>query len=216
MRKLFEYRHIIWDWNGTLLDDVWLCTEIVNGLLSARGKATLSQEHYREVFDFPVKDYYRTAGFDFTHESFEEVGGEFIEEYNRRVRECKLHAGVPELLDYFQKHNITQSVLSAREQIFLKREVAHFDLERYLIDIVGLDNYYAHSKQELAADWMKSSCLARQAVLLIGDTTHDYEVAESLGMDCVLVASGHQTMEKLQRCAAVVVATLSDLRSGHA
>ncbi|HIE27896.1 TPA: hypothetical protein EYP66_11475 [Candidatus Poribacteria bacterium] len=72
-----EYRHIIWDWNGTLFDDAWLCVEIVNGLLRNRNKPCISHKQYQEAFDFPI-------------ESFESVATEFIVEYDKRRFECKL------------------------------------------------------------------------------------------------------------------------------
>ena len=34
-----NYRHVIWDWNGTLLDDAWLCVEVLNGLLARRRRS---------------------------------------------------------------------------------------------------------------------------------------------------------------------------------
>jgi len=62
---------IIWDWNGTLLNDVDICVESINILLSERGHKPLSKSLYREIFTFPVKAYYELAGFDFTNESFD-------------------------------------------------------------------------------------------------------------------------------------------------
>jgi len=77
------YRHLIWDWNGTLLDDAWLCRDIMNGQLRKRGLPTLSAERYEAIFDFPVEGYYRKVGFDWKKESFEEAGTEFIVEYEK-------------------------------------------------------------------------------------------------------------------------------------
>ena len=66
-----KYRYIFWDWNGTLLDDVWLCVDIINYMLIKRGKSEITQSQYREIFDFSVKGYYKKAGFDFKTEPFE-------------------------------------------------------------------------------------------------------------------------------------------------
>ena len=49
------YRHVIWDWNGTLVDDVAATLAAVNRMLSARGMPALDIVRYREVFDFPVR-----------------------------------------------------------------------------------------------------------------------------------------------------------------
>ena len=66
-------KHVIWDWNGTLLDDAWLCVDVMNGMLSKRGLPLITLEIYRNIFDFPVRDYYLKLGYDFDNESFEMV-----------------------------------------------------------------------------------------------------------------------------------------------
>ena len=75
---LKKYTHIIWDWNGTLLDDAWLCVDVMNGMLEERGMKLKTVDEYRELFDFPVRDYYEKLGFNFKDEPFDKVGMEFI------------------------------------------------------------------------------------------------------------------------------------------
>jgi len=95
-----KYKHIIWDWNGTIFNDVELGVEIINGMLAGRGITPLTTELYREKFTIPVQDYYSVIGFDFTKEPFEVVGKEWMEEYERRKYECGLYDGI---IDLFEK-----------------------------------------------------------------------------------------------------------------
>ena len=78
MLKHSQYKHIIWDWNGTLLDDAWLFVDIMNCVLKDRNMDTITLEKYRNIFRFPVEDFYRILGFDLKKESFLECGLEFI------------------------------------------------------------------------------------------------------------------------------------------
>ena len=64
-----KYKHIIWDWNGTLLDDRLFCIEIMNQVLQKRGMKAMSESWFLDNFCFPVKDYYIKLGFDFNKES---------------------------------------------------------------------------------------------------------------------------------------------------
>ena len=96
--KIINYKHIIWDWNGTLLNDVKLCADIMNNLLKARSLPTITLEKYREIFTFPVKDYYIKAGYDFLNESFEEISVDFIAEYESRKIGCTLYPFAAEIL----------------------------------------------------------------------------------------------------------------------
>ncbi len=84
-----KYKHIVWDWNGTLLDDRWLCIEAINFVLKSREMKLVSNKEYRDLFCFPVIDYYEKLGFDFTKEHFPIP--EFLEYYKNKFEECCLH-----------------------------------------------------------------------------------------------------------------------------
>ena len=64
-----KYQHIVWDWNGTLLDDLWLCIDSINSVLSSRNMKLVNKKSYRSIFTFPVIKYYEILGFDFKNES---------------------------------------------------------------------------------------------------------------------------------------------------
>jgi len=123
--RLKAYRHLIWDWNGTLLDDAWLCREIMNRQLLQRGLPVLSPEKYEEIFDFPVEKYYRAVGFDWSRESFQEAGTEFIVEYEKRKKECSLQPGAQGLLEKIAEGGWSQAVLSAYSHHWLYEFFGH-------------------------------------------------------------------------------------------
>jgi len=204
-------RHVVWDWNGTLLDDVGLCVEIINGMLVRRGCSPIEVQHYRTVFDFPVQAYYERVGFDFSRETFEEAAGEFVHAYASRVGECSLQEGARELLELFAARGIPQSVLSATEQGQLDKMVAEFGLGHLFDRVVGQTNYHAEGKTRTAERLFRSVSVAADKMLLIGDTTHDYSVAHAAGVSCVLVCVGHQCREKLVRTGAPVVQALHEI-----
>ncbi|MDO9555124.1 MAG: HAD hydrolase-like protein, partial [Atribacterota bacterium] len=106
---LSKYKHIIWDWNGTLINDIWLVVEIMNKMLKKRNMPGIDSKKYREIFDFPVIDYYAKLGFNFSKESFEELTGEFINEYYTRFNECKLFDETEEVLKKIRDMGISQS-----------------------------------------------------------------------------------------------------------
>ncbi len=206
-----KYKHVIWDWNGTIINDLDLCVELINGLLIERRLKTLTAESYREVFTIPVKNYYAKLGFDFSKESFEIVGKQWMTEYERRKFECGLYDGVKNVLQKINQLGIGQSILSAYSQHTLDEMVEYHGLTNYFTHIVGLDNIYAASKLHLGKDLMKRLGNGKGETLLIGDTEHDYEVACEIGADCVLIANGHQSKKKLEKLGAIVFPTLDPL-----
>lgn len=206
-----SYKHIIWDWNGTLFNDVELCVDIINGILTRRSIDKLSLNKYREIFTFPVQNYYLEAGLDFSVYPFEELGREWMDAYQQRRFEANLHSGVKDLLNLIKLTQIEQSVLSAYMQNTLTEIVEHFGLHKYFSYLVGLDHIYATSKVELGKDLINKLGNGKHEVVLIGDTVHDFEVAQEIGSDCILISNGHQSKAKLSECGVIVLDSLVDL-----
>lgn len=207
----FTYQHIIWDWNGTLLDDKWLCIESISTLLMARNLPPLDQETYSRIFRFPVKDYYEAAGFDFMREPFEVPAMEFIRIYDRRKKECRLQEGAIAVLELFAGKGYTQYLLSASETGVLEEMTRHFGIARYFEKIKGLDNHYAHGKGELAKELLATIQAPASSVIMIGDTCHDKEVADLLGVDSILCTNGHFPADRLTGCGTRLVNNLDEL-----
>lgn len=205
------YKHIIWDWNGTLFNDVELCVKLINSVLTKRDLPALSLERYRSIFTFPVKDYYALAGLDFAKYSFEELGKEWMDEYQERRFEVGLHSNAEEALNKIHSNGIEQSILSAYKHDTLLELVTHFNLNRYFTHLTGLDHIYATSKLDLGRDLMKKLEHLNNNVLLIGDTVHDFEVAQAMNIGCILIAEGHQSKEKLLLCGVDVYDSLEQV-----
>ncbi len=199
-----KYKHIIWDWNGTILDDAWLCVEILNRMLHRRGMKTTTLSEYQQFFDFPVINYYIKLGFDFEKESFDDVAREYIRAYESQYRRCRLRQGVIDIIKQFKAAGFSQSVLSASQRSSLIKALELFDLKNFFENIAGLDDYYAHSKIDAARKLLKDISINGKEILLIGDTTHDYEVACMLGAACLLLPAGHQSKERLLATGAKV------------
>lgn len=200
-----RYQHIVWDWNGTLLNDAWLCIEVLNGLLQSRGRSHINEQVYRRHFGFPVIRFYEYLGFDFEADSFDRVSREFIDAYEARwLQECALHLNTNQTLETLTGRGITHSVLSAAEQRALELGIRHYELDAHFVRLVGADNIYANGKIERGQQWIEELGAPRASVVLVGDTLHDYEVAEAMGIDCILLAHGHHSAERLGQTGAPI------------
>ncbi len=204
---------ILWDWNGTLLDDISISINAINQLLSDRNLSRLNNETYREVFTFPVKKYYESVGFDFQREDWDEVAHQFIGLYEKGFSSARLFPGVDHILNHFQASGFQQFMISAMEHELLKRTVEHLGIREYFENISGIHDHFASSKSHMAIDFIEKQNIDPEKACMIGDTLHDHEVAIALGVDCVLVASGHQSFNRLQKSGCLVVADLHDLKS---
>lgn len=205
-----KYTHVIWDFNGTILDDVAISLASINVLLAARSLPTLpSADAYREVQEFPIVNYYKKIGFDFSKESFDTVAVEWVEQYLSRFPTARVYDGAMETVDACRARGTAQILLSASELNMLNSQVDQLGIRSHFDEVRGMDNIYAHGKVSLAEQWRSENPEAR--ALFVGDTDHDLAVAEAIGADCVLFCRGHQSRARLSALGCPVIDRLSDV-----
>jgi phosphoglycolate phosphatase len=204
------YRHIVWDWNGTLLDDVPAAVNAINAMLRRRGLPATDMERYRELFGFPVRHYYAAVGFRLAGEDWDAVAREYHDRYLADTTVRLRPAAVP-TLEFCRRAGLGLSILSASEQTILERMLADAGVTAHFDFIHGVDNLNGHSKADTGRRLLaRLPCPARH-VLFVGDTLHDHEVAAGLGCDCVLVAEGHQSRPRLLAAGCPVLDTLAEI-----
>ncbi len=203
---------VLWDWNGTLLDDVELCASLLDRLLEAHGYPPLgSLEAYRSVFRFPIVEYYRDAGFDLERHPFEQLAQEYMDLYLPESEACPLMPQARSVLEAVRSLELRQVILSASPVDTLCRQVTARDIAPYFEQLLGLGDIYAHSKVELGRAWMRRSGICPGQALMVGDSVHDFEVAQAMGARCVLYSGGHQPRAVLQATGAPVIGSLLEL-----
>ena len=208
---LNSIKHIIWDWNGTLVDDAQRCVDIMNGIRSKRSMSSITLDEYRELFDFPVIEYYKRIGFDLSEHSFEMLSEEFISSYIASRKNLPLQEGAIEALNFFQRNRIPQCVLSASQSDALNESLREHDIAHYFKTVLGLDHHYADGKAHLGKTWMQLNNINKDQVLFVGDTLHDKEVADQMGIRYVLIAKGHHSKERLKQASTRVLDSLKEL-----
>ena len=202
------YRHIIWDWNGTLVDDVDCVVGTMSAMLARRALPALTLDRYRDVFEFPVRVYYEAVGLDLSAERFEDLAAEWMAGFLERWPVARLRAGAIDVLSGIHAAGVTQSVLSAAENGQLMEQANAFGVAAHFTALVGIDNHHAEGKLEHGRRWLANLALPRDRVLLVGDTTHDVEVGAALGVDVVLVEGGHQSRSRLEATGVPIVGSL--------
>ena len=194
---------ILWDWNGTLLSDVPLVVKINNEVFARHGYRLTSEEEYRRIFRFPVKDYYTDIGV--TDEDFPLVAKEWNEGYVANFHLAQLHQTAAEAVHRFHDAGFHQAIISASQVDQLRAQVVKFpELDGMFDDILGLGDVYAVSKVQLAKDYLSRKGYDPADTVFLGDTSHDAEVARAIGC-CLLISGGHQCDAVLRQVPGVEV-----------
>ena len=204
-----KYKYIIWDWNGTLYNDVENSILTINQLLAENGyEKRLDFDSYQEVFGFPIIDYYRRVGFDFDRHPFDILAERYtyINVLNEGI--SSLADGAREALEAVESLGLSQNVISVCEEKRLLSQLESYNIRQYFDSVLGTHDNFAYGKEQLASDWIESRGISPDEVLFIGDTEHDREVADIVGCDCVLVSCGHQAHEKLAATGCPVFGSL--------
>lgn len=204
-----KYSHIIWDFNGTILDDLIPCIDVLNIMLRERGLKSVDKNVYLEVFGFPIKSYYEKLGFDFTKEDYGVMAIEWSGLYKTAAENSGVCEGVLDTLEYFKKLGVPQYIISATEYEMLKEQINALGIGSYFEELLALKNFHAVSKVELGKSWAER--IKPERMLFIGDTLHDFETADAMGAECVLIAAGHQSKERLSVCRVPVLDSAAEL-----
>lgn len=204
-------KHIIWDWNGTLLNDLEICILAMNHLLQERTIPLLTEIRYKDIFCFPVRNYYEKIGFDFRKESFEKVGLEFMDRYRKIVNRATLTKNAQYVLSQLQKTGVRQYVLSAMRQELLQQMLIDYGIIRYFDAVYGTKDDYGSGKIESGYCLLSELQLEKNQTVIIGDTLHDAEVADIMNVSCVLFSGGHQNERQLQKANKTIISDLMQL-----
>ncbi|MGN0854349.1 MAG: HAD family hydrolase [Kiritimatiellia bacterium] len=191
--------YLLWDWNGTLLDDTQACLDALNAMLRKRGVRPITRAYYRAHFAFPVRPFYASIGVKLEEEDWDRLAQEYHDTYH--ARPLGLNAEARRALELARTLGCRQSIISALRQDLLERATARFGVAPYMEYVYGTDNLDGGSKISRARELLARIRPFDGPIVLIGDALHDKEVADDLGIRCVLFSGGGHSRERLAAVA---------------
>lgn len=204
--------HVVWDWNGTLLDDTQAALDTLNAMLARRGGRPVAMDFYRDHFAFPVKPFYEAIGVRLGDEDWDALAREYHEIYAAQPK--RLNREAIAALESVKAAGCRQSIVSALRQDLLRDITARLGVAPYMSRICGVDNLDGSSKLERAREMLVALSAERpgEDFVMIGDSLHDKEVADALGVRCVLCAQGSHAAWRLRAVAATGDTLLDSVR----
>lgn len=190
-------KHIIWDFNGTLLNDTQLSLDVDNNVFEKLGIPAITLDDYRNNMTMPVRDFYSAVGVDYSVHSYETIARLWLDEFNQKAVGVGLVSGALDAIRFFHSQGRSQSVLSASYEPSLRKQCEALGLTPYMTDISGLEDESASKKTEIGRRQLRELGLEGRDVVLIGDMLTDAHLAEDLGADCILVSWGHNDLKRL-------------------
>ena len=210
-RNTVKYDLVIWDWNGTLLDDVSASLRSVNDMLDRRNMERIDLVRYRECIGVPIRCFYEQV-FDMEKEEYTSLLREYNDGYEYYVNlDCAVAPGAEELLGKIRNAGVRQILVSSCEKNQLADAIAKFDIGGYFDAVLGAEDFLATSKIDRAVDYVNSNMKPGAKILAVGDIIHDYDLAKTVGADCVLVKTGHENTKKIDSSGANIADTVAEV-----
>ncbi|MCC6347620.1 MAG: HAD family hydrolase [Nitrospirales bacterium] len=186
-----KIRNAIFDWSGTLSDDLVQGYTATMNVFRRLGVEPLSFEAYRREFTLPYMDFYNK----FVSLSEEELRSLFLDEISRG-EEPDLFPQVRELLCLLRERGVRMAILSSHPQEKLEQEVRGFGLQGWFIAVHGS----VHDKTGAIRGILETADFLSSETVYIGDMTHDMEAGKGAEVLTIGVTWGYQTREKLSSC----------------
>lgn len=203
-------RVIVWDWNGTILNDVPLNIEILNNILLEYHIKPIDYDEYKNLFCFPIKSFYQKLGFHIeSDEEYFSIIDKFNSMYRKRMFEPHLQDDAIEVLSELEKQNYIQLLLSGLNVEDLVAQVKNFELFSLFHRVIGSKTNDANDKDNNLKRILQS--YNKNSIVLIGDTTAELKLSSDNNCKAILVTCGHQSENVISKKTALYCNSLSDI-----
>lgn len=206
-------KHIVWDFNGTLLCDLQLSVDADNAVFLQLGLPPITTDTYRRHMTIPVRDFYAALGIDLNVYTYETISRLWLHIFNAGAIDAGLVPGTLSLVRTLYEAGRSQSVLSASYEPSLRAQCDALGLTPFMRAVNGLQNENAERKTAIGMRQLACLGLTGKDAVLVGDTASDAHLAAALGASCVLVSWGHNSTDRLLRCGCPVAETVEQLQS---
>ena len=204
-------KHIIWDFNGTLLYDAQLSVDCDNYVFDVLGLPHITIDDYRAHMTMPVRNFYTSLGVDLAVYPYETISRLWLDRFNELAVSTGLTPGIMNVVRALHAAGHTQSILSASFEPSLREQCDHLGLTPYMTAVSGLSDESATPKTEIGRRQMQALGIAPENAVLVGDMITDSELADALGTACVLVEWGHNSCERLEPTGRTIAHTCDEL-----
>ena len=208
-----EYKVIIWDFNGTLIDDIDAALASVNDMLIRRNLPIINFEQYASYVDTPIIKFYEHIFDDLYSMDFDIIAQEFNSGYDKHLPQNAVMKNAEEVLGYFNKKGKLQTVISATHIDKVTNRLTEFGLTEYFDKILAHNNLIAEDKTHLAVKYFAEKGIVPSEAVVIGDCVADYKMAQAIGCDCILTTQGHQSRKEFSETSAKVIDSLLELKN---
>ncbi len=177
-------KHWIFDWSGTLVDDLGLVISATNHVLNQYGEPEMDRETFRREFCLPYEGFYRKYLPD---ADLKDVETHFRHGFGISNAEVTVLPFAREFLDRLKARGCKLYVLSSMCEVAFAQQAVELGLDHYF------EKTYAGvlDKREVIGGMLQEHGMRQGNTVFVGDMTHDIETAHHAGIMSVGVMTGY-------------------------
>lgn len=193
--KIPHYENWIFDWSGTLVDDLAMVLDATNHVLRKYGKGEIGLEDFRMNFRLPYAGYYEEV---LPGVPLDELEDHFREGFARSEASGVTSPLLPcavELLNCLQSSNKRMFILSSMDAAAFERHVRE----------LGIDHFFEATyagvldKRDQIHHMLETHRLEAECTVFLGDMCHDVETARHGGVSSIALLTGYQDVDQLSK-----------------
>lgn len=203
--------HLVWDWNGTLLDDLPIVVEAVNRSIGVFGLNPIGADDYRDHYTRPVRHFYdRLFGRKVSDEEWLRLNTSFHETYFHLASDVDLAPGARDAIAQLHEAGWTQSLLSMSPQDWLDKIVDRLKLTEWFEIVDGISGPTGGLKAVHLEEHLERLRIEGSAAVVVGDTPDDVAAARHVGAQPVLFHGGSHHLEVLEAQGVPIAETIPE------
>lgn len=195
---------VVYDWNGTLLDDMDAVIEALNVILRKYNRPVIEHEPFRELCLYPFPILYGRLGFN--EQEIETLCKEgnciFHDKYELLAANAPLRKGAIELLEFSKKYKVQNLILSNHMVDAIGVQLERLKIKDYFSKVLAFasreSQYKDISKGERLRLYLKDNSINPETTLIIGDSEEECEIARALNLTSVAITGGTVSENRLR------------------
>lgn len=208
-----RFRLIVFDWDGTLADSTAIIARAIQEALRDMGEAVPELDAARYVIGLGLTDALRSVAPTLPLHRHPELAAHYRKYYLAREDDIPLFPGAAEMLDELDQAGYFLGIATGKSRVGLDRVLERNGLRARFHATRCADEGMPKPHADMLLHLMDRLGVEADETLMIGDTTHDLELARNAGVAGLAVAYGAHDHEGLARLAPLAtVRSVDELR----
>jgi phosphoglycolate phosphatase len=197
-------KHIVFDWNSTLLDDVHALHIATNRLLESEGVKPVTMEFFQDHYDIPFRRLYHNLGLgdDGVRRLIDRQNLDFHDHYETLAATTSLRQGANEILNHATQQGVKSYILSNHLVEPIRTQLRRLQVDHHFSEVLAYENrgkqFRDMTKGEKLRQYRAAEGWPDHQAIIIGDSVEEIEIAREQNMKSVAITGGCVSEQRLR------------------